>query len=138
MPSVDEKEPNSEFATPQKIALNVTVFGVVDNEDVDYYAVDLKKGQRLSVEIEGMRLANTLFDPYIAILDAKRFELATSDDHPLLGQDGFCSIVAPADGTYVVQVRETSYRGNGGCQYRLHVGTFPRPQAIVARRRQGG
>ena len=131
LPVVDEKEPNSEFTAPQKIPLNVTVHGVADNEDVDYYAVEAKKGQRISVEIEGMRLATTFFDPYVAILDAKRFELAASDDTPLFKQDGCLSIVAPADGTYTVMVRETSYQGNGGCQYRLHVGTFPRPLAVV-------
>src|SRR5262249_17916544 len=59
LPIVAEVEPNSDFAAPQKIPLNVTVQGVVDYEDVDYYAVELKKGQRLSVEIEAMRLANT-------------------------------------------------------------------------------
>ncbi len=131
LPVVAEKEPNSDFATPQKIPLNVTVVGVVDYEDVDYFAVECKKGQRLSVEIEAMRLANTLFDPFVAILDSKRFELATSDDTPLLGQDGMCSIVVPADGTYVIQVRESAYQGNGACAYRLHVGTFPRPQAVL-------
>ena len=58
--------------------LNVTVNGTVDNEDVDYFSVDCKKGQRLSVEIEGMRLANqTVFDPAIAILNSKRFEIAS-------------------------------------------------------------
>ncbi|MFO0878087.1 MAG: PPC domain-containing protein [Gemmataceae bacterium] len=131
LPIIQEKEPNSEFANPQKIALNHTVMGVVDLEDVDYYAVDLKKGQRLSAEIEGMRLASAFFDPYIAILDAKRFELATNDDSPLYGQDGACSIVAPADGTYYIQVRDSAYQGNGACIYRLHVGTFPGPQAVV-------
>jgi hypothetical protein len=131
LPAIAEKEPNSEFDKPQKIPLNVTVEGVVDSEDVDYYAVELKKGQRLSVEIEAMRLGVTFFDPYIAILDSKRFELATSDDSPLNKQDGICSIVAPAEGTYVVQVRDSSYGGNGACLYRLHVGTFPRPLAVV-------
>jgi Bacterial pre-peptidase C-terminal domain len=131
LPIVDEKEPNSDFASPQKISLNVTVHGVADNEDVDYYAVEAKKGQRISVEVEGMRLGTTFFDPYIAILDSKRFELATSDDTPLLKQDGCLSIVAPADGTYTIMVRETSYQGNGACQYRLHVGTFPRPVAVL-------
>ena len=48
LPVVEEKEPNSDFATPQKIPLNVTVHGVVDNEDVDYFVVEAKKGQRLS------------------------------------------------------------------------------------------
>ncbi len=131
LPVVDEKEPNSEFQTPQKIPLNVTVHGVVTAEDVDYFAVECKKGQRLSVEIEAMRLGSTLFDPYIAILDSKRFELAASDDHPLAGQDGIVSILVPADGTYVIQVRESAYGGNGGCLYRLHVGTFPRPTAVL-------
>ncbi len=131
LPVVAEKEPNNEFIAPQKIPLNCTVHGVADNEDVDYYAVEAKKGQRISVEIEGMRLGTTFFDPYIAILDSKRFELAASDDTALFKQDGCLSIVAPADGTYMVMVRETSYQGNGACQYRLHVGTFPRPLAVL-------
>lgn len=131
LPVVQEKEPNSDFNAPQKIPLNVTVVGVVDYEDVDYFAVECKKGQRLSAEIEGMRLGTTLFDPYVAILDSKRFELAASDDSPLLGQDAAASIVVPADGTYIVQVRESAYGGNGACAYRLHVGTFPRPLAVV-------
>src|SRR5215475_1025294 len=104
LPVVDEKEPNNDFAAPQKIPLNVTVHGVADNEDVDYYAVEAKKGQRISIEIEGMRLGTAFFDPYIAILDAKRFELATSDDTALYKQDGCLSIIAPADGSYVVMV----------------------------------
>ena len=131
LPVVAEKEPNNEFTTPQKIPLNVTVTGVVDSEDVDYFAVEAKKGQRITAEIEGMRLANTLFDPCISILNNKRFELAVSDDTPLLGQDGVVSILAPEDGTYIIQVRESSYGGNGACFYRLHVGTFPRPLAVL-------
>jgi hypothetical protein len=135
LPVVQEVEPNNEFAKPQAIPLNCTVHGTVTSEDVDYFAVEAKKGQRISVEIEGIRIATdmgagNLFDPYIAILDAKRFELATSDDTPLLKQDGCLSIVAPADGKYVIQVRESSYKGNPGCHYRLHVGTFPRPTAV--------
>src|SRR4029079_4230305 len=54
LPVVEEVEPNSEFEKPQPIALNVTVHGVVQNEDQDYYIVECKKGQRLSVEVEGM------------------------------------------------------------------------------------
>lgn len=131
LPVVEEVEPNSEFEKPQPVPLNVTVHGVVQNEDQDYFVVECKKGQRLSVEVEAMRLGSAFFDPYVAILDAKRFELATGDDSPLSGQDGGCSIVAPADGKYVVQVRESAYGGNGACQYRLHIGTFPRPTAVV-------
>lgn len=128
LPIVEEKEPNSEFGQPQPIELNVTVHGTIGNEDVDYYAVTLKKGQRLSAEIEAMRLGSALFDPYLAILDSKRFELTADDDTPLARQDAAVSIVAPEDGVYVVQVRESAY--GSGSYYRLHVGTFPRPTAV--------
>ncbi|HZU35307.1 MAG TPA: PPC domain-containing protein [Gemmataceae bacterium] len=131
LPEIDEKEPNNDFKAPQKIPLNVTVNGVVDSEDVDYFSFEAKKGQRITAEIEGMRLGDTFFDPYVAILDSKRFELVASDDAPLVGQDCIASVVIPADGTYVIQVRDSSYGGNGACHYRLHVGTFPRPTAIV-------
>jgi hypothetical protein len=131
LPTLEEAEPNSEFDKAQPIPLNVTVTGVVQGEDVDYFAVDCKKGQRLSVEVEGMRLGVTFFDPYVAILDSKRFELATGDDSPATWQDGGCSVVIPADGRYIVQVRESAYGGNGACQYRLHVGNFPRPTGVV-------
>ncbi|HEX8200658.1 MAG TPA: PPC domain-containing protein, partial [Isosphaeraceae bacterium] len=128
---VAEKEPNSDFAAPQPIALNSTVTGVADNEDVDYYRIEARKGQRISAEVEGIRLGLFLFDPYVAIMDARRFELASSDDAALVWQDGVASVLAPEDGAYIIQVRESAYAGNGNCLYRLHVGTFPRPEATV-------
>jgi hypothetical protein len=130
LPVIAEKEPNTDFAAPQPIAMNVTVHGVVDNEDVDYFVVEAKKGDRISAEVEGIRLGLTLFDPYVAIMDEKRFELAAADDTALLLQDPCTSVVAPADGKYIIQIRESSYGGNGGCQYRLHIGNFPRPLAV--------
>jgi hypothetical protein len=75
-------------------------------------------------------LGSYLFDPAVSILDAKRFEVATADDSPVAQQDGVLSYVAAEEGTYYVQVRETSYAGDGNCRYRLHVGTFPRPTAV--------
>lgn len=130
LPGVAEVEPNTDFAQPQKVDLNVTVTGVVENEDVDYFVVDAKQGQRISVEVEGMRFGITMFDPYVAILDSKRFELAAADDTPLVLQDAAASIVAPEDGQYIIECRESAYGGNGSCQYRLHIGTFPRPIAV--------
>ncbi len=129
-PTVAEVEPNSEFSKPQKIPMNVTVTGVVDNEDVDYYLIEAKQGQRISVEVEGIRLGRTLFDSYVAIMDMGRFVLASSDDTALALQDPAASVVAPKDGTYVIQIRESSYGGNGACTYRMHVGNFPRPTGV--------
>jgi len=133
LPSVAEIEPNTEFPAAQVIEYNSTINGVVLNEDVDYYAVDLKQGQLLNVELEGLRHSylNDFFDPYIAIYDAKRFEITASDDSVFLQQDCLCSMVAPADGRYTIEVRESSFGGNERARYRLHVGGFPRPVAIV-------
>ncbi|WP_406693966.1 PPC domain-containing protein [Singulisphaera sp. Ch08] len=129
--SVAEVEPNNDFAKPQPIAMNVTVNGIADNEDIDYYAVKAKKGDRLTVEVEGIRLGLTLFDPFVAIMNSRRFELGSSDDSALIWQDGFVSVIAPEDDTYIIAARESAYAGNANCLYRLHVGNFPRPTATM-------
>jgi len=126
-PSMEEKEPNNDFEIPQPVGFNQTIEGVAGNEDVDYFKLSAKKGQRISLEAEGMRLGNVAFDPFVAVFDSRRFEIASSDDTVLHRQDGYLSVVAPADGDYIIQVRESSYRGTGNSYYRLHVGSFRRP-----------
>jgi hypothetical protein len=126
-----EVEPNDEFLKPQKVEFGSVVNGVARSEDVDYYAFEVKKGERITAEVEGARLGIALFDPYVAIMDSKRFELASSDDAALIWQDAFASVIAPSDGTYLVQVRESAYAGTDACLYRLHIGNFPRPTATV-------
>ncbi|MDX1930368.1 MAG: PPC domain-containing protein [Pirellulaceae bacterium] len=131
LPESNETEPNSDFATPQPATMNTTINGVVTNEDVDYYVVELAEGQKITCELEGIRLGTEMFDPFVAILDEKRFEVARSDDAPLLQQDCVCSMKAPRAGKYIIEVRESSFGGNERCQYRLHVGDFPRPLAVI-------
>ena len=126
-PNVAEAEPNSEFEAAQKVSMNSTINGVILNEDVDYYEVEVKKGQQISAEVEAIRLSGALFDPYVAILDARRFELAANDDSLLLLQDSVASVIAHEDGTYRIEIRDSSYRGASNYYYRLHIGHFPRP-----------
>jgi hypothetical protein len=128
---ISEVEPNNDFKAPQAIPMNVTINGIAENEDVDYFVVQAKKGERITAEVEGMRLGITEFDPYVAILNAKRFELGASDDAALMWRDGFTSVVVPEDGKYIIQVRESAYSGNGACLYRVHVGNFPRARALL-------
>jgi len=130
--NVSESDSNNTFETPQDISLNVTVDGSTKPETTDYFRFQGKKGQRVSVEVEGLR-ANSVrgrlsMDPYVAIFDEERFALATADDTPLLRQDCFVSLVLPKDGAYTVEVRDAAYQGNG--RYRAHIGEFPRPTAV--------
>ncbi|MEM9366521.1 MAG: PPC domain-containing protein [Planctomycetota bacterium] len=133
MPVVMEKEPNNAFDAPQTIEMDRTVDGQVGREDVDYYQVKLEAGQRLTVEVEAIRVQydirnRYILDPFVAILDENRFEVAASDDSSLLQQDGLCSFTAKEAGSYTVMIRDSSFRGRDGyCGYRLHVGSFPRP-----------
>jgi hypothetical protein len=126
---ITEKEPNNDFAVPQKIDLDVTVNGSIGNEDVDYFQIDAKKGERITVEVEGIRLGAAFFDPYVAIQTQDRKVLSDCDDLALVWQDGVASSIAPEDGTYIVQVRDSSFSASGS--YRLHVGRFPRPTAVI-------
>lgn len=132
-PNHDEVEPNDDFAAPQKIPMNVTVEGEAKIEETDYYQVTAKKGDRLSVEIEALRINNgagndILIDPYVAIFDKDRNEIVSADGSALLKQESLVSIEVPGDGDYIVEVRDSAYRGRG--RYRVHIGNFPRPTAI--------
>ncbi|TLD72203.1 peptidase [Phragmitibacter flavus] len=133
-PNVAEVEPNNDLDTTQLINFNQTIEGVVKTEDVDYFRLQAKKGQRISLEVEGVRLGwtgnNALFDPAISVLNKDRFEIASSDDTILLRQDGYLSVIAPEDGEYFIQIREASYRGSDLAFYRLHVGNFRRPDVV--------
>jgi hypothetical protein len=129
-PVVSESEPNNTPARAQKVALNTTVAGVVTGEDVDCFAVELKKGERLSAEVLGMRLGRGEFDPRLVLLDTNGTAIADVDDTWLTTQDPFISLVAPHDGTFVLQLREATYGGSGDCHYLLHIGSFPRPTSV--------
>jgi hypothetical protein len=126
-PQVRETEPNNERAAAQAVTAPVTVVGVVTAEDVDCYKVHLPAGGRISAAIEAIRLDQEMFDPHLELIDDKGFTVAACDDHPLLAQDGMLAAVAPAEGDYVVRVRESAFGGNDGCVYMLHIGDFPVP-----------
>ena len=126
-----KREANDTFATAQRIATDVTVQGTTQREDADYFKLHLRKGQRLSVEVEGMRLGRVMFDPLVSILDGSGKELARNDDSPLLGRDCAVSIICPETADYVIYLRESAFEGSSQAQYRLHVGHFPRPTRMT-------
>ncbi|MCA9074600.1 MAG: PPC domain-containing protein [Planctomycetaceae bacterium] len=135
LPVIAETEPNTIFTEPQAIEQNVTVQGRIDSEDVDYFVVEAKQGQRLSAEVFGMRMGRSgganYFDPYLAIMSEDRNELVASDDPALVWNDATVSTIIPADGKYIIALRDSAYNGDGNADYHLHIGSFPRPMSIV-------
>ena len=139
-PNVDEVEPNDDFENPQKIEKNVTIEAEAKPEETDYYQISAKKGERISVEIEGLRINNITnniaIDPFVSILNKDQFEIASADGSALLKQESILSIEAPEDGEYIVEVRDSAYQGRG--RYRAHIGTFPRPTVVYPAGAKGG
>lgn len=137
-PVVDEKEKkvgeNDTPASAQAIPLNVTVHGQIhpgDAADVDCYRVEMKKGQRLSVEVEAVRLASSHrggeFDLCARVLDMSGKELAKNDDNSLYIHDPVLSTIIPADGSYIVEIGQQTFYQPSNALYHAHIGTFERP-----------
>ena len=128
-PRGKEKEPNDDCPSAQKIELNSTISGQIKAEDIDYFVVPLKAGQRLSVEVEAMRLG-VFFDSLIAVYDSQGKEIAVCDDTELFNQDGFLSVTAARDGDYYVMIRDAIFNARASKHYRLHIGVFDRPRIM--------
>ena len=121
----------------QSIDLNTTVYGFVANyatQDHDWYSVQCKKGQRLSVEVNAARLGflhyGGMNDPAISIHDVRGNRLARNDDNAFGGQDPVVSIVVPSDGKYLIHMRQQMDYENRLRHYLMHVGSFPRPTLV--------
>jgi hypothetical protein len=137
-PVVAEKEPNDTPRQAQTLPLNVSVAGLIEAGGLDRFAVRLKKGQRLAAEVEAIRLGGEMTDTVLTVFGPDGRELSTVDDTSLFHQDPFLTLLAPDDGVYVVQVRETNNGGGDASRYVLHVGTFVRPAAVFPPGGQSG
>ena len=141
----DKAGQNDTIEKAKPVPMNSTVEGQIlpgPDADVDMYRVDVKEGQRISVEVEAARLG-TLHqggdsDLAVRILDAAGKELGRNDDSALYVQDPVLSILAPKSGTYFVEIKQQIYVTPRQAYYRAHIGTFSRPTAIYPAGGQAG
>lgn len=108
LPEVDEAEPNNSALEPQAIDFGSVVNGTVKSEDVDYFSFMAKQGDTIAVEVEGLRLGRTFFDPVVILYDTDGEELTSCDDWPLVRQDACFTLIAPYDGKYTLELREST------------------------------
>jgi hypothetical protein len=134
-------EEKGDSGKTQSVPLGVTIYGSVPGEDQDRFEVDLKKGQRLSAEVIGVRLSSSqqqIFDPQLSIAKQDGTLLATIDDCSFTRQDPATSIIAPEDGKYRVTLREATNGRQGASNYLLHIGGHPRPMVAYPAGGQAG
>jgi hypothetical protein len=148
-PTVTELEKNTgendTRATAQPIFSDTTVEGQINpgaQADVDYYKADFQQGERISVEIDSVRLGTVYqggeSDLAVRILDADGKELGRNDDSALHVQDPILSILAPRTGSYYIEIKQQIYTQPRQAWYRAHIGTFTRPTGIYPAGGQAG
>src|SRR5262249_13124168 len=72
-----EKEPNDTAATAQRVPMNCAINGTSDNDGDDFYRFPAKKGERVILDCQALRLDSTL-RPVLALSTAAGKELARS------------------------------------------------------------
>ncbi len=120
-----EKEPNDTPATAQKVPIDCAVHGRSDGEGDDYFRFPGKKGQRVVIDCQAIRLDSTM-RPALVLSDDAGKEIARGRPYFLL-TDPLIDAVLPADGDYVVHLHDMTYAG--GLPYRLVISTRPHVEA---------
>ncbi|MBT3294654.1 MAG: hypothetical protein HN919_15800 [Verrucomicrobia bacterium] len=150
VPEIRESEPNDrEPVEDQHLALPAVVNGQVLPGDIDRFRIAATQGQRLVCKVAARSLVPYLadavpgwFQAALTLYDADGKELLfVDDDHfdpdPLLVYD------IPADGDYILEIRDAIYRGREDFTYRLTMAdgvtlTGPLPTAAHGPVRQKG
>jgi len=133
LPEFKEKPSRTPAPKPSlmDVALPAIINGQVLPGEIDRYRFTAKKGQKLVFAASARDLVPYLpdavpgwFQAVMAIYDADGKELLYADDfrfHP----DPVLYFEPPADGTYVVEIRDALFRGREDFVYRIAAGELP-------------
>jgi hypothetical protein len=128
----DENNKNDELDGAQSLAaLPILVNGQIDQGDRDIFRFTARAGQTLVCEFQGQTLLPYIADAVpgwlqacLTLYDATGAELAYVDDwrfrpDPLLIHE------VKTDGQYLIEVKDTLFRGREDMVYRLGIGALP-------------
>lgn len=134
LPTIADNGKNHDLPVAQETPLPCAIDGLCDGTTFDYYRFIAKAGQRVSVDVIASRLGWD-YDPVVRVLDGGGSEVLRADDNSGAGADCRFVFTAPADGPYVLELRDNRYKAGG--RYRLRLGDFPlvsrvEPMAVQA------
>jgi hypothetical protein len=122
--SILEVEPNDSRHHAQPVEPGTAVIGVLKALDLDHYRIQGKPGQKLTIDLEARRIGTSIA-PVVTIFASNGAALAQGRQSRGPDEDCVMSIVLPADGICVVQVRDNTYGGNDQARYRLRIDPAP-------------
>lgn len=101
--------------------------GTCDANQVDWWRIAVKKGERLLVHCRSERI-DSQADASLKLVDGRGFEMETDRDS--IGRDPMLDFTAPADGNYWVGVHDALYNGGANFPYLLQVSAKPWIDAV--------
>ncbi len=114
-----------------KITLPATVNGQILPGEVDHCRFTATKGQKLVIAVQARQLIPYIsdavpgwFQATLSLYDAKGKELAYDDDFSF-NPDPVLYYEIPADGEYVVEIKDSIFRGREDFVYRITIGEIP-------------
>ena len=124
--AVEPAEDNNTADKAQAVSFPGAVAGRIESEaDIDCYVFEAKKGDRVNIEVKARRNWSSL-DSIVRILNADSKSLMENDDLRLANQmtiqDSMIeNWTTPADGKYVVEIRDVHLRGGDEFVYLLEL-----------------
>ena len=135
-PQFVEKEPNNTDEQAQEIPFPVTLSGRIDVPgDIDCFRFKAVKGQSIVLNVIAVRSGSQL-DPVVVVRDQAGHERPIETDWH--GGDPTVIFESPADGYYVMSIRDLQYRGGGDYGYRIEAGLIPYVRSILPNTAQAG
>lgn len=120
---------NTKPDAAQPVSVPATISGQLNEaREIDYYALDLKRAQRLTIRCASFTVNDRFLFPRLRILDVAGRTLARNEGH-----DGFPALVdftAPTDGRFTVAVDDLFSRGSSVLVYRLRITESPYDAAL--------
>ncbi|MBX6312287.1 MAG: hypothetical protein IRY99_05115 [Isosphaeraceae bacterium] len=121
---VPEAEPNDDPKQAGAITPGTAVIGTLTPQDLDHFRLPGRKGQRVTIEVEAQRVGSPVV-PVMTIQAESGTPLGLACETQGLQHDCRMSLTLPADGVYVIQVRDHLYGGSEAATYRLRVADSP-------------
>jgi hypothetical protein len=143
-------KPGRNAAQPTAVTLPTTVNGQILPGEADRFRFQARKGQKLVVAVHARELLPYLADTVpgwlqatVSVSDPKGKEL-TAEDDVQIRPDPVLRYAIPEDGKYVMEIRDSLYRGREDFVYRIRIGELPGlpndalPAALAARQSDAG
>lgn len=118
------------------VSLPAVINGQILPGEVDRYSFSARQGQRLTFAVAARTLIPYLadavpgwFQATLALFDANGRELAYADDDRF-NPDPVIACEIPADGTYLLEIKDAIYRGREDFVYRLTAGELPLVRSV--------